>query len=226
MTYLELINRVMRRLREKQVVNVTSSTGFTELIGGFINDAKYDVEDAGAWQALRTTVTGTMVSGTSTIDFTSSTNERSYLLEDSHTGGAQFWITTSGKEDQLILVTSTQMRHLVQLDTSATNAQPQYVAFTRTADGLTAELWPTPNDAYTYKAIFVVPQADLSASTDTLSVPAEPVWRLALAYAIEERGDEFSGNVERHYGRAQQALARAIMSDFGADPITFRGEYE
>lgn len=224
MTYLDLINRVMRRLREKQVAGVTSTTGFTELIGGYVNDAKYDVEDAGPWQALRTTVTGSMVSGTSTIDFTGSTNERSYLLEDSHTGSAQFWITTSGKEQVLTLISSTQMRQLVEQDTSATSAQPIYVAFTKTSSGLTAELWPTPDDAYTYKAIFVVPQDDLSASTDTLSVPAEPVWRLALAYAIEERGDEFSGDVERHYGRAQQALARAILSDFGADPITFRGE--
>jgi hypothetical protein len=163
-----------------------------------------------------------MVSGTSTIDLTASTNERSYLLEDTHTGAAQAWITTSGKEDRLTLITSTQMRDLVERDTTSTNAQPTYISFTRSASGLTAELYPTPDDTYAYKFIFVVPQDDLSAKTDVLSIPSEPVWRLALAMAIEERGDEFSGSVERYYARANDALARAIMTDFGADPITFR----
>lgn len=224
MTYLQLINRVMRRLREKQVAGVTSTTGYTELIAGFVNDAKYDVEDAGPWQALRTTVTGSMTPSTATLDLTGSTNERSYLLEDTHTGEAQAWITTSGKENALIQITSTQMRKLRELDTTSTTSQPIYVAFTKSASGLTAEFYPIPDIAYEYKFIFVVPQDDLSGASDVLSVPAEPVWRLALSMAIEERGDEFSGSIERYEQRARDALARAILSDFGSDPITFRGE--
>lgn len=224
MTYLQLINRVMRKLREKQVAGVTSTTGFTELIGVMVNEAKYDVEDAGPWQALRTTLTGSLTPATSTLDLTASTNERSYLLHDTSNGEAQAWITTSGKESTLEVVPSTVMRSLHERDPNSTSAQPVYVAFTKTASGLTAEFYPTPDLAYTYKFIVVVPQDDLSATTDTLSIPSEPVWRLALAMAIEERGDEFSGNVDRYYKRAEDALHRAVMSDFGGDPITLRPE--
>jgi hypothetical protein len=223
MTYLQLINRVLTRLREKSVLGVTSSTKYTELIGQMVNEAKYDVEDAGPWYALRTTVTGSMTASVATVDLTASTNERSYLLRDSHTGGPQAWITTAQKLNSLAVITQTQMNQMRTLtDQPETEQQPVYVSFTTSASGVTAEFYPKPDQAYTYKFVFVVPQADLEAKTDVLTIPAEPVWREALVRAIEERGDEFSGDINGYRGRSEAALNRAIMSDFGKDPITFR----
>lgn len=224
MTYLQLINRVMRGLREKQVVGVTSATGFTELVGQYVNQAKHDIEDAGPWEALRTSVTGTLTVSQQTEDLTSSTNERSYIYVDPFSGVGQAWITTSGSKGTIAVIPQAAMRQMWQMTDNTVTGVPVYVSFSKSASGITAEFYPAPDAAYTYRFEFVVPQAELSAAGDTLSIPSEPVWRTALAMAVEERGDEFSGNVAQYYDRAEAALHSAIMSDFGRDPLTFRSE--
>jgi hypothetical protein len=45
MTYLELVNDVLVRLRETTVSSV-SETSYSSLIGKFVNDAKRQIEDA------------------------------------------------------------------------------------------------------------------------------------------------------------------------------------
>jgi len=56
MTYLELVNDVLVRLREDEVTAVTD-TAYSKLIGKFVNDAKRQVEDAYTWNALSETLT-------------------------------------------------------------------------------------------------------------------------------------------------------------------------
>ena len=56
MTYLNLVNNVLRRLREDEVTSVTSTT-YSSMVGDFVNDAKKFVESAWDWSALRTTLT-------------------------------------------------------------------------------------------------------------------------------------------------------------------------
>ena len=56
MTYLDLINGVLRRLRE-DTVTTANETDYSQLVGEFVNDAKKQVELAHKWSALRTTVT-------------------------------------------------------------------------------------------------------------------------------------------------------------------------
>lgn len=69
MTYLQLVNSVLRRLREEEVTTVDESD-YSKLIGDFVNDAKRQVEDAWDWTALRNTYTLTTTSGTSTYALT------------------------------------------------------------------------------------------------------------------------------------------------------------
>src|SRR5210317_1730535 len=58
MTYLNLVNNVLRRMREDEVTTVNQST-YSKMVGDFVNDAKKLVEDAWDWSALRTTMTVT-----------------------------------------------------------------------------------------------------------------------------------------------------------------------
>ena len=53
MTYLELVNNVLRRLRETEVTTV-QSTSYSKLIGDIVNDAKRLVEDSWDWKVLNT----------------------------------------------------------------------------------------------------------------------------------------------------------------------------
>ena len=43
MTYLQLVNNVLRRMREEEVPSVDSST-YSKMIGDFVNDAKKLIE--------------------------------------------------------------------------------------------------------------------------------------------------------------------------------------
>ena len=73
MTYLNLVNNVLRRLREDEVSSVQDNT-YSKLVGDFVNDAKRMVEDAWDWSALRTTLTVTTSAGTFNYVLTGSQN--------------------------------------------------------------------------------------------------------------------------------------------------------
>ena len=62
MTYLEIINQVLARLREDEVTSPTETT-YSSLIGKYVNQAKREVEDAWEWVGLRNTIQATTVSG-------------------------------------------------------------------------------------------------------------------------------------------------------------------
>lgn len=221
MTFLQLINRVLRGLREKQATDV-DDTAYVEQIGQLVNEAKTDLEDCGPWYALRTTVTGTLTPSTGSLALTSSTNERSYLM---FTQGLPLaFVTTTDEERRLDVVEMGELTAIRALDPDAQEDVPYAVAFQRSNDGITAQFFPIPDAAYTVQFEFVVPQDDLAEDTDVLLVPAEPVWREALVRAMEERGEEFSGPIDRAVQRATIARANAIMRDFGADAMTFEAE--
>lgn len=73
MTYLQLVNKVLTRLREENVSTVGQST-YSALIGEFVNDAKQFVEDAWDWSALRTTLTLTTAADIFNYNLTGSGN--------------------------------------------------------------------------------------------------------------------------------------------------------
>ena len=52
MTYLNLVNAVLRRMRETEVTSV-SQNSYSALVGEFVNEAKRTVESAWDWSALR-----------------------------------------------------------------------------------------------------------------------------------------------------------------------------
>jgi len=45
MTYLDVVNNVLRRMREEEV-NSVSDTTYSKMVGDFVNDAKRIVENA------------------------------------------------------------------------------------------------------------------------------------------------------------------------------------
>ena len=71
MTYLNLMNAVLRRLREEEVTAVTNTT-YAKMVGDFINDAKTLVSQATDWSALRETITITTAASDNTYSLTNS----------------------------------------------------------------------------------------------------------------------------------------------------------
>ena len=74
MTYIDLVNNVLRRLRETTVRTVSSNT-YSALIGDLVNDAKDLVESAWDWSSLRTTLAINTSNGVYNYALTGSQNK-------------------------------------------------------------------------------------------------------------------------------------------------------
>lgn len=197
MTFLQLINSVLGRLREDDVALI-NSTDYAVLIGKFINDTKRQVEDAWRWDALYNSLTVTTASGTSTYSVTGSglRSPQSVVIND----------TTN---DVTLRNVSRQWIIDQQQNTDVTNAQPCYYAWAGndTTDNKII-LWPTPDGTYTLKVNGYFPQADLDDAADVLLVPPEAVIAGAYARAVVERGEDGGMSSSEAYG-----LYKGILSD-------------
>jgi len=71
MTYLEMINSILRRLRER-TVNTANESTYSRLIGQFVNDAKNEIEEAWDWNSLKTTLTAATSTGVFSYNLTDS----------------------------------------------------------------------------------------------------------------------------------------------------------
>lgn len=179
MTYLQLINNVLIRLRETQV-STNNETAYSTLIGLFVNDAKRQIEDAFSWNVLGTTVTLTTVSATYVYSMTGA-GQKFQVLDAINT-------TSNIGLQNISFVEMNRYQNLVP----TTNGIPQYYAF----DGVDASgdtkvvLYPRPDGVYSIPFSLTVPQAALAADGTSVLVPDFLVVQNAYARALMERGED------------------------------------
>ena len=197
MTYLQLINNVLIRLRETQV-STNNETTYSTLIGLFVNDAKRQIEDAFSWNVLGQTVTITTVAATYVYSMTGAGQK--FQVQDAIN-------TTSNIGLQNIsFVEMNRYQNLVP----TTNGIPQYYAF----DGVDGSgdtkvvLYPRPDGVYNIPFSLTVPQATLTADGTSVLVPDSLVVQNAYARALVERGED--GGLS--YSEAYQ-LYRGMLAD-------------
>jgi len=203
-TYLELVNNVLRRLREKEVSAVTDNA-YSKLIGDFVNDAKRMVEDSYNWNALNNTISTTTSSGV-----------YNYTLTDS---GQRFRVAdviNDTSNNFLDVKSSVEMDKLFLIDTPE-SGYPQYYNFNGVdSNGDTkVDLYPIPDSSYIIKFNITKPQAPLSASSDVLLIPSEPVIFNAVARAMSERGEDGGIVSNEMYSIYRQSLSDAIALESG-----------
>lgn len=179
MTYLELVNSVLIRLREREVSAVTENS-YSKLIGQFVNDAKRQVEDAWSWNALRKTLTAT-----------TQANVFNYEL---NTAGSRFRVldVVNDTSNWFMEQRSSGWFNDAFLNNPTTTGEPRYYTFNGiSADGDTqVDIYPIPGSEYTIRFNLVDPQDNLLNNSDTLLVPSEPVILGAYARAVAERGED------------------------------------
>lgn len=204
-SYLSIVNDVLARLRESQVVLVAQNT-YSTLIGRLVNDAKREVEDAWDWDALRTTVSATTEADTYSYSLTGA-GDRIRILN-----------VFDDTNNQLLEFRPRQyfIEHIDLIDTPATGKPLYYTISGVDASGdLKIDLFPIPDGAFSIKLDVVKPEPELSADTDTTVLPKAPLVALAWAKAIEERGEDGGVTVSSQYGVAKQALGDAIGIEAG-----------
>ena len=204
MNYLNLVNNVLRRLREDEVTSVSDSV-YATMIGDIVNDAKRQVEDAWNWTALRTTITVPTVASTQTYSLTDSAHRAS--ITDATNDTSNWWMR---KESQQ------WMRRQALVRTSPNGAPFAYSVEAPDSNGDTqVKLYPTPDAVYSLSFNVVQREADLSDDADTSSVPHMPVIHLAVAMAASEKGETGGMASQELYGMAKRSLADAISRDAG-----------
>ena len=197
MTYLELVNDVLVRLREP-VVTTFNETTYSTLIGKFVNDAKRQIEDAYAWNVLGTTITLSTTSGT-----------YSYALTGS---GQKFQV-----QDVINATSNLGMKNIdfvtmnrYQNFSTPINGIPSNYAF----DGVDnngdtkVTLYPRPDGVYSIPFALTVAQATLTADSTVVKVPDTLVSQNAYARALVERGEDGGLSSSEAYN-----LYRAMLSD-------------
>lgn len=202
MTYLEIVNKVLRRLREDTVDTVSQNT-YSALVGEFVNDAKRIVEDAWDWSALRTTLT-----------VTTSADVFNYVL------------TGSGNRIELLDVVNDTSNFFMKyrdqhwfnktflVDEPATGS-PMYYCFNGVdSNGDTAvDLSPIPDSVYALRFNAILRTPELSADTDEVLIPTLPIIQTAVALAITERGESGGQSAAEALGFANRTLSDAIALD-------------
>jgi hypothetical protein len=211
MTYRELINEVLIRLREDTILtdwsgNINDSTTVSEyqkVVGAMINDSKRTVENFHDWLVLRETVNISTVSGT-----------KNYSLSS----GQEFKIVDS--------INNTTGTQLVQVTRSYLNRQkyptdpsgePLYYGFNGAdaSNNLKIDLSPIPDASETISFDIIKAQDELKTSTTVIKIPEKPVVLGAWARAISERGEDGGTQTTIVAEEAMQALKQAIMTDSG-----------
>ena len=198
MTYIELVNDVLIRLREPTVTTVVINS-YSTLIGKFVNDAKRQIEDAFAWNVLGTTITLSTTSGT-----------------------YQYSLTGAGQKFQVIDVLNvTSNIGMKNIDFASMNRKQN---FSTPVSGIPSEfafdgvdgnydtkvtIYPRPDGVYSIPFSLAVPQATLTSGSTVISVPDVLVAQNAYARALVERGEDGGLSSSEAY-----QLYKSMLSDY------------
>jgi hypothetical protein len=207
MTYLNLVNNVLRRLREEEVASVQSNT-YSKMVGDFVNDAKRIVEDSWDWSALRTTLTITTTDDIFNYVLTGSQNRIKELNVINDTSNIIMEYRPAKYFDEQYLVED------------PIKGSPKFFTYNGVnSDGDTQiDVYPKPDGVYTLRFNCVLRGADLSADTDELLVPAMPVIHLAIALLARERGETGGTSAPEYFNIADKYLSDAIALDAQKHP--------
>jgi hypothetical protein len=199
MTYLQLINNVLIRLRETQVAS-NNETAYSTLIGLFVNDAKRQIEDAFSWNVLGQTVNLTTTGGTYIYSMTGA-GQKFQVLDALNT-------TSNVGLQNISFVEMNRFQNLVPTVTGV----PEYYAF----DGVDGNgdtkvvIYPRPDGVYNLPFALTVPQAPLAADGTVVLVPDYLVVQNAYARALVERGEDGGLNSSEAYQLYKGMLADQI----------------
>jgi hypothetical protein len=207
MTYLDLVNNVLRRLRETEVSSVQSNS-YSKLIGDLINDAKDLVETSWDWSALRTTLTITTTADVFNYSLTGSQNNIKELNVLNDTSNLIMQYQTNNWFDSQFLLGN------------PVSGAPMYYTYNGvdTNGDTLIDVYPKPDGVYSLRFNCALRNGDLSADTDTIKIPSMPVVHLAVAFASRERGETGGTSSTEYFSMANKYLSDAIAMDAARHP--------
>ena len=207
MTYLDLMNSVLRRLREEEVGSVTEST-YAKMACDFINDAKTLVSQAADWSALRETIT---------ISTTASDN--TYSLTNCG-DNVKVMSVLNDTQDCFMEYQSKDWFNNALYIAEAVEGAPEYFTYNGLDNNGDTQVLvgPIPDGVYSLRFDVVKRQGDLTSSSDKLLIPSQPVIHLAVALLARERGETGGTSTAEYFTIANQYLSDAVAIDAAKHP--------
>ncbi len=201
MTYLELINAVLNRLREEPIASV-GTTPYIRNIEAHVNDAKRKVEQAWQWNDLR---------GESIIAFT----DGNPIVELPDSDVPDYVIKDIRREDTQRLRQRSQQ--WLNARTTTTFGRPTEWIYRpgREVSGSNKEisLFPIPNADGNIEVLYYRNEPTMTDLNDILLIPSLPVILYASSTAARERGEVAGAPVQEWFAQADIALSDAISYD-------------
>ena len=205
MTYLQIVNNVLRRMRENEVSAVNENT-YSAMVGDYVNDAYRLIKDSWKWSSLRQTISIATVDATPSYELTGSDYSVEILsVIDTDTGEfltykPQVWFTE--KYNQPLV-----------------SGRPTYYTFDGEASGVPKiKLYPQPNDVYNIAFDVVIRADELTDGTDVVLVPNLPLIHMSIALLSRERGETGGPSAAELYSIADRYLGDAIALDANKHP--------
>lgn len=207
MTYLELVNNVLLRLREREVATV-NQTSYSELIGQLVKDAQQEVEEAWDWSSLRTTLSATTSLGTFNYTLTTAGTAFEILNVINDTGNNFMEYRTARDFDNWFL------------NSTPATGSPQYYSWNgvNASGDVQVDVYPIPDGVYTLRFNMIKRSPEFPTDATAAIVPYKPIQLLAYAKAVEERGEDGSQTAQSAYRAAERALSDAIALDSARHP--------
>lgn len=207
MTYLDLVNNVLRRLREDTVTAVTNDT-YSTMVGDFVNDAKEMVESAWDWSALRTRLTISTTADDYTYSLTGTGDKGRVLNAINDTSNLEMQYQTQNWFDNQFFIQN------------AASGAPEYFTYNGVdANGdAQIDIYPKPDGVYSLKVKAVIRNTALTDNLDTLKIPSQPVIHLAIALLARERGETGGTSTPEYFAIADKYLSDAIALDAQRHP--------
>lgn len=211
MTYREVINEVLIRLRETPIASDWSGaindssivSDYNKVIGALVNDAKRSIESYHDWQILRETVNITTVADTKNYNLNSGQEFKIVDVVNNATG------------NELLQVSRAYLNR--ERYPTASTGEPHYYGFNGadSSNNLKVDLSPTPSKAETISFDIVKYQDVLTDASTVVKIPTKPLILGAYARALSERGEDGGTQSSIAAQEAASAISQAIMMDSG-----------
>lgn len=230
MTKLEIINAVLRRLRET-TVSATNDSDYTVLLSSFLNDVMGEAQDAWDWSTMIYRTDFTLSAGDRVVNTQDAAEISNAVITNEFSKPWVRWDARGNKYHMAFEVTSgseimipessrsyiTGLERLGEINTNRPTSWMWYYSTDASLRGVTIEFDATTDSDRDYSFYFYTPQGELALdSTDDATeilLPGRMLTNGVLYYALNERGEEMGepGNVAER--RWLSSLAAAIEDD-------------
>ena len=226
MTFRELINSVLLRLREDTIdsdwsgsyLDTVSLTSYQKLIAELVNDAKKNVESYHDWNALRETFNVRLRDGNMQYTLGDATRGAGVSFKvldvrNKNTGKHLEQVHNEWINDRMFPTSQVQTGEPTKyafngISQAGTNREPDF----------NIDFYPVPDSTVANQIVavnIVGAQKPLTEAAQVLRVPSQPVILGAWARAISERGEDGGSLSSAVAGEARDALNLAVQLDAG-----------